>query len=242
MKLTKNRIVLMSIIAGILVITMVVAIMQAGGKTPPPEDSPVIGEPSPGISLPSPDAVLQSPAIASPEPTISPTDGGDGGLVIDVGGSPEPTDSNDTGTSTPVRQPEQPVPTPKPPQPTDNGGGIIIGDDNPKPTPYSCGVPNHKCNNPEMHAFITNLEIQGCTICTSKSCPSFYGTDQWGNGGLFPHLCPKYDIKKDPLYYCQDCGKKTGDGKNGTCAMFVIPINCPMCNKHVPSWTCHTCD
>lgn len=121
-----------------------------------------------------------------------------------------------------------------------NSGGIQIGGGD-KPTKYSCGSPKHHCDSPETHAYILNLESKGCPYCGSHSCPSFYGVDKWGNAGYFPKLCPKYDIKKDPVYYCQTCGRKTGDGKNGTCVQFVNDCNCPNCGKFVKARTCHTC-
>ena len=40
-------------------------------------------------------------------------------------------------------------------------------------------------------------EFNGCPYCGSHSCPSFYGVDQWGNGGFFPELCPQYKAAND---------------------------------------------
>lgn len=137
---------------------------------------------------------------------------------------------------------EQPAtPSPLPEENVNNGGGEVIIDGGYQNEPYSCGVEGHHCNAPETHAFILNLELEGCSFCGSHNCPSFYGTDEWGNGGLFPKLCPKYDIKKDPAYYCQSCGKKCWDGTNGTCVQFVNSDNCPNCGEWVEAWTCHTC-
>lgn len=106
---------------------------------------------------------------------------------------------------------------------------------------YSCGTKNHHCEGPETHAYIQNLELEGCPYCGSHSCQSFYATDEWGNACYTPSKCPKYDIKKDAVYYCQTCGKKCGDGKSGTCVQFVNACNCPNCGKYVESWTCHSC-
>lgn len=118
------------------------------------------------------------------------------------------------------------------------GGISINGGENIK---YSCGVAGHHCDGPETHAYILNLEIQGCKYCGSHSCKSFYATDEWGNTCYSPSKCSKYDVKKDPVHYCQNCGKKSGDGKNGTCVQFVESCNCPLCGKHVDAWTCHSC-
>lgn len=118
-------------------------------------------------------------------------------------------------------------------------GGIVIGGGSAES--YSCGCANHHCDGPETHAYIQNLELEGCQYCGSHSCASFYATDEWGHTCYNPSKCPKYDIKKDPCYYCQTCGKKCGDGSGGTCVQFVNACECPNCGVHVDSWTCHTC-
>ncbi len=135
-----------------------------------------------------------------------------------------------------AEQPVTPIPLP------DEGGssGVVIGGGE-QPKPYSCGVEGHHCDGPETHAFILNLELEGCPYCESNKCASFYATDEWGNTCYTPSKCPKYDIKKDSVYYCQDCGKKCGDGKDDTCVQFVNSADCPNCGAWVESRTCHTC-
>lgn len=118
------------------------------------------------------------------------------------------------------------------------GGISINGGEN---TKYSCGVAGHHCDGPETHSYISNLEIEGCKYCGSHSCKSFYATDKWGNTCYTPSKCPQYNVKKDPVQYCQSCGKKCGDGTNGTCVQFVNTCDCPNCHKHVDAWTCHSC-
>ena len=88
--------------------------------------------------------------------------------------------------------------------------------------------------------YILNLELEGCPYCHKSNCPSFYAVDQWGNTCYTPSKCPQYDVHKDPVYYCQTCGKPTGDGSHGTCVQFVTACNCPNCGKWVEAWTCHT--
>ena len=107
-------------------------------------------------------------------------------------------------------------------------GGIVIGDPTPAQT-YSCGVSRHHCTGPETHSFICELEQKGCEYCGSHSCPSFYAVDEWGQGCYTPSKCPEYDIHADPVWYCQTCGKKCGDGRNGTCVQFVLDCTCPNC-------------
>ncbi|MDD4493872.1 MAG: hypothetical protein PHV32_05925 [Eubacteriales bacterium] len=121
-----------------------------------------------------------------------------------------------------------------------SGGGIQIGNP-PVEETYSCGCANHHCQNADYHAALLNRELDGCPYCGSHSCPSFYATDEWGYTTLDITKCPKYSVKSDPLHYCQDCGKKPGDGSNGTCAQFLHACNCPNCGEWVEANTCHTC-
>lgn len=114
----------------------------------------------------------------------------------------------------------------------------VSGTDTDKP--YSCGCKNHHCKSPEDHEFVTYLENKGCPFCGSHSCPSFYALDEWGNMCYDCTKCPKYDEKKDPCIYCQHCGRRCGNGDNGTCVRFTEDIVCPICGKFVPAGTCHT--
>ena len=135
--------------------------------------------------------------------------------------------------------------TQKPVNKDENKGdnvGIVInpGAPSPEPSTYSCGVPGHHCQGEGIHNFILSMEAKGCDHCGSHSCPSFYATDKWGNAGLDVTKCPEYDKKKDLLYYCQDCGRKVGDGTNGTCVMFTVDVECPDCGASVSGRTCHS--
>lgn len=161
----------------------------------------------------------------------------DGATVLTPDEKMEEGKTNQTGEKTDTAA--QPVTTNPLPDESGNGGIVIGGSEQPKP--YSCGVKGHHCEASETHAYILNLELDGCEYCGSHNCPSFYGTDEWGNAGLFPKLCPKYDIHKDPVYYCQTCGKKCGDGSGGTCVQFVNSAGCPNCGEWVEGWKCHTC-
>ena len=129
--------------------------------------------------------------------------------------------------------------TDPPKQDEPSSGGIVIGGNTPEP--YDCGTPGHHCDGPETHAYVLNLELGGCPYCGKHDCPSFYATDEWGQTCYTPSKCPSYDIHKDPVHYCQKCGKPCGDGSNGTCAEYNIDIDCPLCGEHVEAWTCHSC-
>lgn len=207
------------------------------------EPAPISEAPNVTASL----AEVSTPTITGSKPEQE-DETPDASEAVDVTVSLEQRPTAPTGT--PVKKPEgddsgkaeepvRPVRPVEPKQPDDEGG-IQIGEGD-TPAAYSCGSPNHHCKNTEAHAYLLNLELEGCPYCSSHSCPSFYGTDEWGNTGLTPELCPKYDEKKDPVKYCQDCGKKTGDGSAGTCAQFVKDCACPFCGEHAKAWTCHTC-
>lgn len=121
----------------------------------------------------------------------------------------------------------------------DNAQGIVINGDA-DTNIYSCGKSGHHCESKETHDFIVSLENKGCHHCGSHSCKSFYTTDEWGNACYDETKCPQYDVKKDALKYCQDCGKPTGRGYNGTCTKFVEDTVCPDCNEPVKARTCHS--
>jgi len=135
--------------------------------------------------------------------------------------------------------------TQKPVNKDENKGdnvGIVInpGAPSPEPSTYSCGVPGHHCHGQATHNFIVSLEQKGCEYCGSHSCPSFYTTDEWGQACVDVTKCPEYDKKKDPIYYCQVCGKPSGVGSNGTCVNFTVDTECPDCGEFVKARTCHS--
>lgn len=170
----------------------------------------------------------------------------------------EPVDTTEeTATAEPLTLEDEPLPprpTPTPGEeadpvddpvtehtPSDDGHG----ETNPVPVPnepYNCGTPGHHCDSPETHAYILNLEAQGCPYCGRHDCPSFHATDEWGTAVYDPTKCPSYDVHNDPVYYCQYCHKPCGDGTNGSCVRFVNACYCPICGKWVEAWTCHSCE
>ena len=143
--------------------------------------------------------------------------------------------------SAPGRQPAEKTAKPITDKAPDDDGSIGVSVGNSQIEPYDCGTPGHHCDGPETHAYILNLELEGCPYCHKNNCQSFYATDEWGNSRYTPSECPQYDIHKDPVCYCQTCGKKCGDGSHGTCVQFVNTCSCPNCGEWVESWTCHTC-
>ena len=170
-----------------------------------------------------------------------PTDEPDQGDVLTIPDETFPALQEETVTNEPAKTPVKPIDEKTP---TDDGDGdtsgvVIVGGN--QPEPYDCGTPGHHCDGPETHAYVLNLEKEGCPYCGKHDCPSFYAVDEWGNTCYTPSKCPKYDVHKDPVYYCQICGKRCGDGSNGTCVQFVSACNCPNCGEWVESWTCHTC-
>lgn len=180
------------------------------------------------IQLPS-ENPTESNIKAEPDNTSNPD------LTVNVDGNPQnPNNSN----KTPAKDTDKPVNPVTPTQPNNNSGINIGGSQQPT---YNCNTENHHCDGPETHAYITNLELKGCPLCGSHSCPSFYALDEWGHTCYNVTKCPKYDVTKDPVFYCQICGKRNGDGTNGTCVQFVNDAYCPNCNQFVKANTCHTC-
>lgn len=239
----KNKKVLILSCVSVLVVAAIIVTIALIPKNTPPETTPEESTPqttdTSNIDVPE---VSDNPVT---EETSSTTDGGE--IEPDDSGlTPANVDTNPPETSKTtekVDEPAKPVTeTPvQPPKEPEQPGGITIGDGG-KAEPYNCGVDGHHCANEYAHASLLNLELEGCPTCGSHSCPSFYALDEWGQTLYTPSKCPQYDIHKDPLHYCQTCGKKCGDGTNGTCCIFVVDTTCPLCHKAAKAWTCHYCD
>ncbi len=220
------------------VLAIIVIVCAVGSKTPDTsQNTPSTGEDT--------TVSVDDIAVDDPQTDDSETDetSGDEKEESDSGNvltPDEPTEpSTDSSVSTePAITPDVPV-TEQTPKDDGKGGGITIGSG--QAEKYDCGVAGHHCDGPETHAYVTNLELQGCPHCGKRDCPSFYATDEWGNTCYTPSKCPEYDIHSDPVFYCQKCGKSTGDGSHGTCVQFVNACNCPNCGVWVEAWTCHTC-
>lgn len=240
----KTRNIIIGAIVAMLLIAAICVVAFSGGKH---ENKPTTAPETTNSDVSVSDIKIDDPEkdeqdestekIDETKPVDLPDDGSVLKLPDETGGSPASGGSPGTGKT--------PGQTAKPITeitPTDDGdsGGVSIG--NGQAEPYNCGTPGHHCDGPETHAYILNLELEGCPYCGKSVCPSFYAVDEWGNTCYTPNKCPKYDIHKDPVYYCQTCGKKCGDGSHGTCVQFVTACNCPNCGKWVEAWTCHTCE
>lgn len=237
--LFKNKAFIGSTAAVLVIIIVITVVFLRPDKNSidiashPPETSDVTVD-VPDISTPSEtSAVSEQPNKETEKENTS-------DLVVNVGNTKE-TDKN-SDNSGKASTPDKPVTEeqPKSTENSNNNGGIQIGGGD-STEKYSCGCPNHHCINAENHAYITNLELEGCPYCGSHSCPSFYAVSAAGIPICDPSLCPKYDITKDPIKYCQKCHKKNGDGSNGTCVKFVNACYCPNCGEYVEANTCHTC-
>ncbi len=164
-------------------------------------------------------------------------------VVLTLQAPPEVT-TKKPSTTKPTQGTTENVATPvKPSEPSGTVQGPIteiIDDGNDSVKEYSCGVSGHHCDSKETHNFIVSLEKKGCPYCNSHSCKSFYTYDEWGNACYDPTKCESYSAKSDPNYYCQECGKKIGDGSKGSCVRFTVDTSCPGCGKKVSAKTCHS--
>ena len=116
-------------------------------------------------------------------------------------------------------------------------GGITIGGG--EAAAYSCGDANHHCENAEYHAYIKNLELDGCPYCGSHSCISFYVTNEWGYTEYTPSKCPAYDKQKDNTEVCPRCGLAYWSADNpGGCFSYLQDTVCE-CGETVKGNTCH---
>ena len=235
----KNRKTLFIVGGAVLavIIAVVVIVCSVGGKK---TDVPQV-TPGTDSEVTTSELKIDDPETdgdPTTETTLDTSAVPDDGNALTLEDEPMPVSTGKTGTQGKSGQTAKPV-TEKTPTDDGNGnGGISIGGG--QSEKYDCGTPGHHCDGPETHAYILNLELDGCPYCGKHDCPSFYATDEWGNTCYTPNKCPKYDVHKDPVYYCQDCGRPTGDGSNGTCVQYVESCNCPICGKWVEGWTCHT--
>lgn len=116
-------------------------------------------------------------------------------------------------------------------------GGISVGGGDTER--YSCGDKNHHCENAEYHAYIKNLELDGCPYCGSHSCQSFYATNEWGYTEYTPTKCPKYNKQKDATEVCPRCGLGYWSADNpGGCFSYLQDTVCE-CGETVLGNTCH---
>lgn len=239
--LCKNK-KLLAIIGGAAVLLLIISVVF----TLTPHNKLPVSDPTPESTVSD---TGQNIVVEKPDNTDSSdaTDGTSASEIIDNGSALKPDESipnSTTGKNTgdKAQEPGSPVQEadpPKNPEENNNGGGIQIGggDNN---TEYNCGSPKHHCDGPETHAYILNLELEGCPYCGSHSCSSFYVVDEWGNACYTPSKCPQYDKTKDAAEYCQVCGRKNGNGDNNTCQKWIIDFNCPICGELVKANKCHT--
>lgn len=231
----------------IIIASAVLAVLLIAGTVfclTRPENEPKQDGSEPTISDTEKDVVVDLPDNSDTSGTDSESVAGeieDDGNALTPDESIEPSENKNTGTAaekdnTPATEAEPP----KAAEPENNGDGIQIGgsenDEN-----YSCGCANHHCKTAENHAYVLNLELEGCPYCGSYSCPSFYAVNEWGYPRCDPSKCPQYNAQKDLIHYCQVCGKPVGSGQNGTCTQYINACECPFCGEHVESFTCHTC-
>ena len=250
MKNKKKLLIVGGCVVGvILAIILLIALMPKNGTDPKTPETTGISD----VNTEK-DVTIEDPSESS-EPTEETTDESkkttkdeEPSVIEPDGKGLTPVEEKKSEQGKQEKQPEKeatevakPVEQSDPPkQDEPSSGGIVIGGNTPEP--YDCGTPGHHCDGPETHAYVLNLELDGCPYCGKHDCPSFYATDEWGQTCYTPSKCPNYDIHSDPVYYCQKCGKPCGDGSNGTCAEYNIDIDCPICGKHVEAWSCHSCE
>ena len=225
----KIIIIILSALAVILSVILICMLSCGGGGVI--EDTLI--SPAPTVLDPG-GVVVHDPGAGS---TTAPEQGGTTGEIVIWLDDPVPTNA-------PVEAGATAAPGADPVSghtPDDDGpGGVSSGHGH--TGEYHCGTPGHHCDSPETHAYILNLEAQGCPYCGRHDCPSFYAVDEWGTACYDPTKCPQYDVHLDPVYYCQHCHKPCGDGTNGTCVRFVDACHCPICGKWVEAFTCHSCE
>lgn len=231
----KHKKLIVASLCGVLVVGLIASSLLLHNKKPNEEET------TPSTPPKKDEVVVDIPKGDITIDAVTPDKDDNGGLNVDIGSTQKPDSEK-----VPAKPNEKPN---KPQEPS-----IPTSPDESKPTPpseetkpdkpnkndYSCGVSGHHCTNAENHAYISNLEAEGCAFCGSHSCKSFYYVSAAGVPMCNPKLCPEYDSKTDPTQYCQDCGKKVGNGSNGTCEKFLVDGTCPICKEDVKANECHS--
>lgn len=234
MKKNHRLILCCVLIAATLAGILCIALTSGKGKTPASEVQEAGADPA--------ELIIERPQLDPVTPADNDEDVTDLAAFTEVDSVltlPSPSISAYTGNATTRGKAGQTASPIAGKTPSETGGIAISGGAEEE---YDCGTPGHHCDGPETHAYVLNLELEGCPYCGEHNCPSFYATDEWGNTCYTPSQCPQYDVHKDPAVYCQTCGKLCGDGEHDTCVQFVTACHCPNCGLWVEAWTCHTCE
>ena len=105
---------------------------------------------------------------------------------------------------------------------------------------YECTC-SPACTTAKQHSLRMDAMAEGCSFCGKHDCAAFNviheDTLYWLGRTDFS-ACPQYDITKDPVYYCQECGQP-----NSTegCHKYLVAMNCPYCGEWLEAWECHHC-
>lgn len=183
---------------------------------------------------------VSNPTGETDIPDVTPSNETDiSDITVDVGTDIPPTTGNEPAEKEEPVKPADPIVEVKPPKGDSETGGVDIGGNPPQDEAYDCGSADHHCRNAEYHAYLLNLELEGCPNCGSHSCKSFYAVNEWGHTQYDPTICPKYDEKKDPNKYCPECGRKKWSLDNPTgCFRYLQDTQCE-CGEYVEGNTCH---
>ena len=237
--LMKNKLFIGSAAAVLVLIIAVTAVLLLPDKTAEPVKEPETSAADSTVTPPEikvPDTASETEPSVTEKPEELPSD-----VSVDVGDISQNTGDESGGKA---EEPVKPVVPVEPEKPADtdnggNGGGIVIGGNPPVEENYSCGAENHHCQDSDTHAWILNLELEGCGMCGSHSCPSFYATNEWGGASIDYTKCPKYSVTNDPAKYCQVCGREMWSQSNPTgCFSYLQDTQCE-CGELVEGNTCH---
>ncbi len=104
---------------------------------------------------------------------------------------------------------------------------------------YDCGFEGHHCAAQDHHDQIMAEMAVGCPHCGSNDCAAFYARNMMGFTQIDFSQCPQYDITKDPVEYCQECGLIIGDDG---CNKSVSGRPCEFCGEPREPMACHHCE
>ena len=180
---------------------------------------------------------------SSPEPTPN--------VAVNITEEPVPTATSGP-TVKPTQAPTTPKPTakqtPKPTtKPTDKPMTEPTAQPTAKPTQKPSGNGSSKPTVVQMADPDTGISWDGKSAIVYTYLDGSTGTTP-KPGATYEQVpgikctIPQSNASSEYDGICSKCGKKEGDGTNGTCVQWLMKdVDCPSCGAHVQVRTCHTC-
>lgn len=108
---------------------------------------------------------------------------------------------------------------------------------------YTCTEHDDHCRDQYDHDRLMRNLATPCPYCGQLNCPSYLHVDP--RDLYFETVkCEQYNELKDPMVYCQTCGKPLpymGCDWTQVCCAYLADVVCPHCGVWTEARACHTC-